>query len=86
MRVAGGHSPNRSPFFSELLAIRDKLATLQGAELKAFQDKMRAPLARLDAVFAAAEIGDKVGRNLFGPMSNAMRAAHGELIEAQKKK
>jgi hypothetical protein len=85
MRVAGGHSPNRSPFFSELLAIRDRLQTLKGDELKALQSKVRDPLARLDVVFQAAEIGDKKGRNLFGPMSNAMRAATKELIEAQKK-
>lgn len=85
MRVAGGHSPNRSPFFSELLAIREKLRTLQGDELKALQNKVKDSLARLDSVFEAAEIGDKTGRALFGPMSNAMRAAHKELVEAQKK-
>ena len=85
MRVAGGHSPNRSPFFSELLAIRDKLRTLHGGELEALQSKVKDPLARLDVVFKAGEIGDKKGRNLFGPMSNAMRAATKELVEAQKK-
>lgn len=85
MRVAGGHSPNRSPFFSELLTIRDKLRTLQGDELKALQSKVKEPLARLDVVFQTAEIGDKKGRNLFGPMSNAMLTAAKELIEAQKK-
>jgi hypothetical protein len=84
MRIAGGHSPNRLPFFAELLAIRDRLRTLQGDELKALQDKVRAPLKRIDAVFAAADIGDKVGFRLHGPMSNAMRAAHKELVEAQK--
>jgi hypothetical protein len=53
MRIAGGHSPNRTPFFSELLAIRDRLRTLQGDERKALQEKLKGPLARLDAVFAA---------------------------------
>jgi hypothetical protein len=53
--------------------------------LKALQEKVKGPIARLDALFAAAEIGDKVGRRLFGPLSNAMREAQKELVEAQKK-
>src|SRR5262249_29364074 len=85
MRIAGGHSPMRSSFFTELLHIRDKLQTLQGGELKSLQDKVKDPLARLDVVFKAAEIGDKRGRALFAPMGNAMRAATKELIDAQKK-
>lgn len=84
MRIAGGYSPVRSPFFTELLNLRDKLQTLQGDELKALQGKVKEPLARLDLVFQAADIGDKKGRALFGPMANAMRAATRELIEAQK--
>jgi hypothetical protein len=85
MRIAGGHSPNRSPFFSELLAIRDKLRSLQGEELKALQTRIKQPLAELDVIFKLADIGDKEGRALFGPMSNAMRTATKTLIDAQKK-
>jgi hypothetical protein len=85
MRIAGGHSPNREPFFRELLAIREKLRTLQGAELQALQVKVKGPISRLDAVFAAAEIDGKTGRRLYGPLSDAMREAAKELADAQKK-
>jgi hypothetical protein len=85
LRIAGGHSANREPFFREMIGIREKLRTLKGDELKAMQEKVKGPIARLDALFAAAEIGDKVGRRLFGPLSNAMREAQKELVEAQKK-
>jgi hypothetical protein len=36
---------------------REKLGTLQGEELKVLQDRLRGPLSRMDAVFAAAETG-----------------------------
>jgi hypothetical protein len=45
-------------FFAPLYSMRDKLQTLKGDELKALQAKVKAPLAGVDAVFAAAETGN----------------------------
>lgn len=79
LRVAGGHSSARTPFFQELSSVRAKLETLKGDELKALQEKVKEPLARVEALFGAAESGD------WRTLSNAMRAAQKELSEGQKK-
>ncbi len=85
MRIAGGHSPNREPFFRELLSIREKLGTLQGDELTSLQEKVKGPLSRLPLVSAAASNAGQTGRHLYGPLSDAMRKAAEELAAAQKK-
>ena len=57
---------SRQPFYGSvygpgqgtgLLGAREMLRTKKGDELKALQDRLRGPVARLDAVFAAADTG-----------------------------
>src|SRR5262245_26519680 len=61
LRFAWGHTGGRQPFYgsvsapgqgSGLRGAREKLQTKNGQELKTLQDKLRGPIARLDAVFA----------------------------------
>jgi hypothetical protein len=86
MRIAGGHSPNREPFFRELLVIREKLRMLSGDELETLRGKVKGPLSKLEAVFAAAKFEPQPGgRRLYAPLSQAMRQAAEELAAAQKK-
>jgi hypothetical protein len=66
-------------FYRGLFTLRGKLRTLQGDELKALQEKVKGPLARLDAVFAAAETGKP------GSFIEAMVRASKDLSEALKK-
>jgi hypothetical protein len=67
------------PFYHALFEVRNKLRTLQGDELKAYREKVKGPLSRLDAVFAAAETGQG------GSFIQALVKARQDLNEAQKK-
>ena len=62
-----------------LLGAREMLRTKKGEELKALQDKLKGPIARLDAVFAAAETGQ------LDNLTKAMLIASKEINEALKK-
>jgi hypothetical protein len=88
LRFAWGHTGGRQPFYGAvtgpgqghgLLGAREMLATKKGEELKALQAKLSDPIARLVAVFAAAETG--VIENL----TKAMLVASKEINEALKK-
>lgn len=66
LRFALGHTAARRPFYggisgpgqgTGLFGVREKLATLRGDELAAFRERIRAPLAGVDGVFASAEAG-----------------------------
>lgn len=45
-------------FFDALFVVREKLRTLKGDDLKTLQEKVKGPLAGIDAVFAAADTGN----------------------------
>ncbi len=79
LRYALGHTLAREPFFNALHAIRNKLRTLKGDELAAFQAKVKGPLDRLDAVFEAADSGK------LDDLTKAMQVATKELSAAMKK-
>jgi len=66
LRWALAHTAARRPFYggvtrpgdgTGLFGVRERLATLQGAELNSFREQLKAPLARISTVFAAAETG-----------------------------
>lgn len=89
LRFALAHTGARQPFFggvkdsgyfagTGLHGAREKLATLKDAELKALQEKLQGPLARMDAVFAAAETG------VLDHLTKAMAAAAKEINDAMK--
>jgi hypothetical protein len=88
LRFAWGHTGGRQPFYgivygpgqgNGLLGAREMLRTKKGDELKALQDRLRGPIARLDAVFAAAETGQ------IENLTRAMLVAGKEINEALKK-
>lgn len=88
LRFAWGHTGARQPFYGSvyapgqgtgLLGAREKLRTLKGAELQALQERLKGPIARLDAVFAAGETGQ------LDNLTKAMLAASKEINEALKK-
>src|SRR5262245_48892065 len=88
LRFAWGHTGGRQPFYGSvyapgqgngLLGAREMLRMKKGDELKALQDRLQGPIARLDAVFAAADTG--VIENL----TKAMLAAGKEINESLKK-
>lgn len=88
LRFAWGHTGGRQPFYGSvyapgqgtgLLGAREMLRAKKGDERKALQDKLRGPIARLDAVFAAAETGQ------LDHLTKAMLAASKEINEALKK-
>jgi hypothetical protein len=88
LRFALSHTAARQPFFGGVTApgagtglhgAREKLATLRGEALAALQEKLRGPLARLDAVFEAAETGE------LAALTRAMMQASKEIDAALKK-
>lgn len=88
LRFAWGHTAARQPFYGSvygpgqgtgLLGAREMLRTKKGDELKALQDRLLGPIARLDAVFAAAETGQ------LDNLTKAMLVASKEINEALKK-
>lgn len=88
LRFAWGHTGARQPFYggvygpgqgNGLLGAREMLRTKKGDELKALQDKLRGPIARLDAVFAAADTGQ------LDNLTKAMVVASKEINDALKK-
>jgi hypothetical protein len=92
LRFAGPHSAVHQGFFgavgfnalgssptSGLLGVRTRLAKAKGEELTALQNRLKEPLARLDAVFKAAETADLV------TLTKAMSAARDEINAALKK-
>lgn len=88
LRFAWGHTGGRQPFFggvsnpglgTGLLGAREMLRMKKGEELSALQEKLRGPIARLDAVFAAAETG------VIDNLTKAMTTASKEINEALKK-
>src|SRR5262245_61946114 len=88
LRFAWGHTGGRQPFFGSvhapgqgtgLLGAREMLRTKKGEELKALQEKLKGPIARLDAIFAAAETGQ------IDNLTKAMLAASKEINQALKK-
>lgn len=78
LRFALGHTFARQPFYASLHNVHAKLSTLKDAELKAFQEKIEGPLARLDALVKAADT-EKLDN-----LTNAMKAATQELNQALK--
>lgn len=88
LRFAWGHTGGRQPFYGSvpapgqgtgLLGAREMLRTKRGDEQEALREKLRGPIARLDAVFAAAETGQ------LDNLTKAMFAASKEINEALKK-
>jgi hypothetical protein len=88
LRFAWGHTGGRQPFYggvsgpgqgTGLLGAREMLRTKTGEELKTLQEKLRGPIGRLDAVFAAAETGQ------IDNLTKAMLTASKEINEALKK-
>jgi len=79
LRFALAHTFARQPFYAGLNAAREKLRTLQGEELTAFQEKLKEPLTRMELVFKAAET-----ENL-DELAKAMLTASKEFNEALKK-
>lgn len=88
LRFAWGHTGGRQPFYGSvyapgqgtgLLGAREMLRVKKGDELKTLQDKLRGPIDRLDAVFAAADTG-KIDN-----LTKAMIVASKEINEALKK-
>ncbi len=88
LRFALGHTAARQPFYGSVTApgqgtglfgAREKLATLKGEELTALQERLKGPLARLDAVFKAAET------ERLDELTKAMLASSKEINEALKK-
>lgn len=88
LRFALGHTAARQPFYgsvsapgmgSGLLGAREKLQTLKGDALTAFQEKLKGPLSRMNLVFEAAETG------VLNNLTKAMMDASKELTEAHKK-
>lgn len=88
LRFAWGHTGGRQPFYGSvyspgqgtgLLGAREMLRTRKGEDLQTLQKKLRGPIARLDAVFAAAETGQ------IDNLTKAMIAASKEINEALKK-
>ena len=88
LRFALAHTGARQPFYGNVTApgtgsglhgAREMLATRKGDELKALQDKLQGPLARMDAVFEAAETGQ------LDALTKAMLNANKEIAEALKK-
>lgn len=92
LRFALSHTLQRQPFFGSvrdsgaffagrgLFGARELLTQLKGDELAAAQAKLRDPLARLDAVFAAAETG--VLDNLSKAMGTASKDIDAAIKEA----
>jgi len=88
LRFAWEHTAGRQPFYggvqgpgqgTGLLGAREMLRTKQGEELKALQEKLRGPIDRLDAVFAAADTGR------IENLTQAMLEASKEINAALKK-
>lgn len=88
LRFAWGHTGGRQPFYGSvyspgqgngLLGAREMLRTKKGDDLKKLQDKLRDPIQRLDALFAAAETGQ------IDNLTKAMLVASKEVNEALKK-
>lgn len=88
LRFAWGHTGGRQPFYGSvyrpgqgtgLLGAREMLRTKQGDDLKSLQQRLQGPIARLDAVFAAADTGVIV------ELTKAMTVASKEINEALKK-
>ena len=88
LRFALTHTFSRQPFYGNVSApgmgsglhgAREMLATRTGEELKALQEKLKGPLARIDLVFEAAETGR------LDDLSKAMLTASKEINEALKK-
>jgi hypothetical protein len=67
-------------FALDMFSLRDKLARLQGEPLKELQERVKGPLARMDALDAAAETGNG------GTFLQAIEKASRELNEALRKK
>lgn len=88
LRFALAHTGARQPFYGNVTApgtgsglhgAREMLATRKGDELTALQAKLKDPLARMDAVFQAAETGQ------LDQLTKAMLKASKEIAEALKK-
>jgi soluble cytochrome b562 len=78
LRYALYHTGARAPFYAALHKVHDKLQTLHGDELQAYQTKVKEPLAQLDKLFQAAESGK------LDDLTKAMQAATKELNETLK--
>jgi hypothetical protein len=85
LRFAYSHTAGRAPLYGSvsaqgigtgLFGVREKLATLKGEELEAFRARIKDPLARLDALYKAAET-EKLEE-----LTKAMLAASKEINEA----
>jgi hypothetical protein len=87
LRFAQAHTFARQPFFGSVTApgvgsglhgAREMLATRKGEDLAKLQARLKGPLSRLDALFAAAETGQ------LDNLTKAMRTATMEINEALK--
>lgn len=87
LRFALRHTFSRMPMYGSvtgpcagtgLNGAREMLATLKGEELSALQERLKGPLSRFDAVFAAAETGQ------LDNLTNAMKTATQEINTALK--
>jgi len=58
LRLGKRTSPVYSYLVDALFNVREKLRTAKGDELKALQEKVKGPMADVEAVFAAAETGN----------------------------
>lgn len=88
LRFAWGHTGGRQPFYGSvtgpgqgngLLGAREMLRTKKGDELKSLQERLQGPIARMDAVFAAADTGN------IDNLTKAMLVASKDINEALKK-
>jgi hypothetical protein len=88
LRFALGHTFARQPFFGLVTApgtgtglqgAREMLTMLKGDDLAALQEKLKTPLKKMDAVFAAADTGK------LDELTKAMRTITPEINAALKK-
>jgi len=79
LRFALGHTAARQPFYGALHSTAEKLRTLKGDELTAFQAKVKEPLDSMKAVFESAESGK------LDDLTKAMQTAGKDLATAIKK-
>lgn len=79
LRFAFAHTGGRAPFYSALVAARDRLKTAKPDELPALQEKLKGPLERLDALQKA------VDTEKLEELTKAMGAAAKDITDALKK-
>src|SRR5262245_12210023 len=79
LRFAYSHTGGRAPFYSALVAARDKLKAAKADELPGLEEKLKSPLERLDTLYKAAET------ERLEELTKAMATAAKEISDALKK-